>query len=178
MLIYFHDQQLDVNHSHLFHDQVIKQSNKEAQMRGLWLLASVRRDIELRTKDTRPCLLSVVLCTQKCPCAWVWKLDLAATQNRRIIPLPSLLCLSPLPRLMDALNSSKRMLRRPITISDQQWPDQWPHTVSDTCSTCHESSPLPPWTQALAPSRSLLAGRHSKDECPKLIHSDLLINLR
>ena len=122
MLIYFHDQQLDVNHSHLFHDQVIKQSNKEAQMRGLWLLASVRRDIELGTKDTRPCLLSVVLCTQKCPCAWVWKLDLAATQNRRIIPLPSLLCLSPLPRLMDALNSSKRMLRRPIAISDQHWP--------------------------------------------------------
>ena len=123
--------------------------------------------------------MSVVLCTPKCPCAArVWKLDLAATQNRRIIPLPSLLCLSPLPRLMDALNSSKRMLRRPITISDQQWPDQWPHTVSDTCSTCHQSSPLPPWTQALASSRSLLSGWHSKDECPKLIHSDLLINLR
>ena len=70
-------------------------------------------------QDTRPCLLSVVLCTQKCPCATrVWKLDLAATQNRRIIPLPSLLCLSPLPRLMDALNSSKRMLQS--LISDQK----------------------------------------------------------
>ena len=146
MLIYFHDQQLDVDHSTFSpipwsSDQTT--TNKEAQMRGLWLLASVRRDIELRTKDTRPCLLSVVLCTQKCPCAWVWKLDLAATQNRRIIPLPSLLCLSPLPRLMDALNSSKRMLRRPITISDQQWPDQWPHTVSDTCSTCFLPSEIP-----------------------------------